>query len=116
SLPYPDPGRPDLRSPGRLLWWIARLQASSLLVGMTWGTLWFVAQALLPVTIGTAIDKGVVAHDGTALLEWSGAVLGLAVVVSFCGIMRHRAAVANWLQAAFRMIQLLGRHTANVGS
>jgi ABC-type multidrug transport system fused ATPase/permease subunit len=116
SLPYADPGRPDLRSPGRLLWWIAKRQASSLFAGMIWGTLWFVAQALLPVTIGEAIDKGVVAHDGRALLAWAGVVLALAVIISFCGIMRHRAAVANWLQAAFRMIQLLGEHTARSGA
>jgi len=116
SLPFPDPGRPDLRSPARLLVWIARGQWTSLLVGMTWGTLWFVAQALLPVTIGEAIDRGVIAHDGRALVEWALVVLGLAVSVSFFGIMRHRAAVANWLQAAFRMIQLLGDHTATTGS
>jgi ABC-type multidrug transport system fused ATPase/permease subunit len=96
--------------------WIARMQWPSLLTGMTWGTLWFVAQALLPVTIGEAIDHGVVARDGRALLAWAGVVLALAVTVSFCGVMRHRAAVANWMQAAFRMIQLLGDHTAGTGA
>jgi ABC-type multidrug transport system fused ATPase/permease subunit len=115
ALPYTDPGRPDLESPARLLWWIARRQWKSLLNGMTWGILWFVAQALFPVTIGTAIDRGVISHDGRALLGWSGVVLGLAIATSFFGIMRHRAAVANWLQAAFRMIQLLGEHAARTG-
>jgi ABC-type multidrug transport system fused ATPase/permease subunit len=115
ALPYTDPGRPDLRSPARLLWWIARKQWTSLVTGMTWGILWFLAQALFPVTIGTAIDRGVITHDGRALLGWSGVVLALAVATSFFGIMRHRAAVANWLQAAFRMIQLLGEHAAWTG-
>ena len=30
-------------------------------------------------------------------------------------MMRHRAAVANWLQAAFRVIQLIGTHAAGRG-
>jgi ABC-type bacteriocin/lantibiotic exporter with double-glycine peptidase domain len=115
SLPYDDAGRPDLRSPGRLLAWIARLQWTSLLNGMCWGILWFVSQALMPATIGLAIDKGVVARDLGQLLIWSGAVLGLAIATALSGLMRHRAAVANWLQASFRIIQLLGNHAAHTG-
>ncbi len=116
TLPYPDPGRPDLRSPGRLLWWTGRQQWRAQLSGMTWGVLWFVAQALMPVTIGAAIDQGVVARDGGALLRWAGVALALAVAVAICGTMRHRSAVASWMQAAFRMIQLLGDHTASTGA
>jgi ABC-type multidrug transport system fused ATPase/permease subunit len=115
SLPYSDAGRPDLRSPGRLLLWIARHQWRTLLNGMTWGILWFVAQALLPATIGQAIDHGVIARDDAALVRWAAVVLGLAVTIAFCGIMRHRAAVASWMQAAFRMTQLLGEHAARTG-
>jgi ABC-type multidrug transport system fused ATPase/permease subunit len=115
SLPYDDAGQPDLRSPGRLLLWIARQQWTSLLSGMFWGIAWFVAQALMPATIGKAIDTGVVGGSLRALLGWTGVVFGLAVVVGLCGMMRHRAAVANWLQASFRMIQLLGDHAASSG-
>jgi ABC-type multidrug transport system fused ATPase/permease subunit len=115
SLPYDDPGLPDLRSPGRLLAWIARLQWVSLLNGMFWGVAWFVAQALLPATIGRAIDAGVVVDDPSALLAWTGAVLGLAILVGLCGAMRHRAAVANWMKAAYRVIQLIGDHAAASG-
>ena len=39
----------------------------------------------------------------------------LAVVQSLSGVMRHRTAVSNWLQASFRVAQLLGHHTADVG-
>jgi ABC-type multidrug transport system fused ATPase/permease subunit len=115
SLPYDDAGQPDLRSPGRLLLWIARQQWTSLLNGVFWGVVWFVAQALMPATIGKAIDTGVVGGDLRALLGWTGVVFGLAVVVGLCGMMRHRAAVANWLQAAFRVIQLIGDHAASSG-
>jgi ABC-type bacteriocin/lantibiotic exporter with double-glycine peptidase domain len=115
SLPYDDAGRPDLRSPGRLLWWIARGQWTSLLNGMGWGVTWFVAQALMPATIGQAIDHGVVAHDLSALVLWTVAVLGLAATTALSGMLRHRAAVANWLMAAFRVIQVLGTHAARTG-
>jgi ABC-type multidrug transport system fused ATPase/permease subunit len=98
-----------------LLWWLARMQWTSLLAGMFWGILWFVGQSLMPATIGKAIDNGVVVHDLAALLWWTGAVFALAILVGLCGAMRHRAAVANWLQAAFRMIQLLGDHAARSG-
>jgi ABC-type multidrug transport system fused ATPase/permease subunit len=115
SLPYDDAGQPDLRSPGRLLLWIARQQWTTLLNGMSWGIAWFVAQALMPATIGKAIDTGVVGGSLRALLGWTGVVFGLAVLVGLCGMMRHRAAVANWLQASFRMIQLIGDHAASSG-
>ena len=116
SVPFADPGRADVRSPGRLLLWTARQQWRAQLSGMTWGILWFVAQALMPVTIGAAIDQGVVGRDGAALLRWSGTALGLAVAVAVCGMMRHRAAVANWMQATFRMIQLVSDHSAATGA
>ncbi len=84
---------------------------------MTWGILWFVAQALLPVDHRRG-HRPAASSRRTAGRCWPGprSVLGLAVTISFCGVMRHRAAVANWLQAAFRMIQLLGDHAAGTGA
>ena len=114
-LPYSDPGTPDLTGPGRFLLWVGRQQKSTLAVGIVWGVLWMVAQALVPVAVGRGIDHGVVAHDGGALLLWAGAVAALAVVQAAAGLMRHRTAVSNWLQASFRTAQLLGHHTADVG-
>jgi ABC-type multidrug transport system fused ATPase/permease subunit len=114
-LPYSDPGTPDLTGPGRFLLWVGRQQKGTLAVGIVWGVAWMVAQALVPVAVGRGIDHGIVARDGHALLLWAGAVAALAVVQSLSGVMRHRTAVSNWLQASFRVAQLLGHHTADVG-
>jgi ABC-type multidrug transport system fused ATPase/permease subunit len=114
-LPYSDPGTPDLTGPGRFLLWVGRQQKRTLTVGVAWGVLWMVAQALVPVAVGRGIDHGVVAHDGRALLVWAGIVTLLAGVQSLSGVMRHRTAVSNWLQASFRVAQLLGHHAADVG-
>jgi ABC-type multidrug transport system fused ATPase/permease subunit len=114
-LPYTDPGRPDLRSPGRYLLWTGQRQWGSLAVGMAYGITWMVAQALVPAAIGRGLDQGVSAGDLRAAGKWSLVVLCLALVQAVAGVMRHRTAVSNWLQASFRAMQLLGRHSAEVG-
>ena len=116
SLPYSDPGRPDLRSPGRLLLWIARRQWPSLLDRHDLGH---------PVVRrpGPAARDDRPGHRHGRRRPRRPRAAGLGRRSSsgwrspsrFCGIMRHRAAVANWLQAAFRMIQLLGEHAARTG-
>lgn len=115
TLPYVDPGQPDLRSAGRLLWWVAANQKLTLAVGVIWGVVWMVAQALIPVAVGQGVQHGVVENDPNALWRWSGAVLALALVQAGAGVLRHRTAVSNWLQASFRVAQLIGHHTATTG-
>jgi ABC-type multidrug transport system fused ATPase/permease subunit len=116
SFPVPDPGTPDRRSPARYLLWIARVQAATMAGGAAWGVVWMVTQALMPATIGRAIDTGVTAKNTDALLLWSGVLLGLGAVQAVAGIMRHRFAVTNWLGAAFRTVQLTAGHAARLGS
>jgi hypothetical protein len=50
-LPYDDPGTPDLRSPGRFLIWTGKQQLDTLAVGVVFGVIWMVAQALVPAAI-----------------------------------------------------------------
>jgi ABC-type multidrug transport system fused ATPase/permease subunit len=114
-LPYDDPGRPDVRSPARYLLWTGARQWRTLVLGMLFGVVWMVAQALVPAAIGRGLDAGVATQDLGAALEWSLVVLGLALVQAVAGVMRHRTAVDNWLRASFRAMQLLGRHSARVG-
>jgi ABC-type multidrug transport system fused ATPase/permease subunit len=85
------------------------------LLGTVYGVTWMGAQALVPAAIGRGLDQGVSDHDLSAAAEWSGVVLGLAVVQAVAGVLRHRVAVANWLYASYRSMQLLGRHSAEVG-
>jgi ABC-type multidrug transport system fused ATPase/permease subunit len=115
SLPYDNPGNPDIRSPARYLLWTARQQWQPLAVGTVYGMTWMGAQALVPAAIGRGLDQGVSDHDLGAAAKWSGIVLALAVIQAVAGVLRHRIAVANWLYASFRTMQLLGRHSAEVG-
>jgi len=116
SFPVQDPGTPDRRSPGRFLLWVARTQTAGMVGGAAWGVLWMVTQALMPATIGRAIDTGITAKNTDALLLWSGVLLLLGAVQAVAGLMRHRFAVANWLGAAFRTVQVTTRHAAHLGA
>jgi ABC-type multidrug transport system fused ATPase/permease subunit len=73
------------------------------------------AQAVMPAVIGIAIDRGVAARNSDELLKWSGVMLAIGLVQAFCGIMRHRFAVTNWLTAAYRTVQLVGRQATRLG-
>ena len=115
ELPYADPGRPDVRSPVGLLLWVGRRQLGMLSAGVVLGIFWMVAQALMPYVLGRAVQDGLVEEDGTALVTWAAALLGLGVVQAVAGVLRHRVAVLNWLQASFRLIQVVAHHAARAG-
>src|SRR5215210_6223591 len=76
-LPVDQPGQPDTRSPARLLLWVGRQQVPTLVAGIVFGVLWMLSQALMPFTIGRAIEDGIVQHDNRALALWTLALVGL---------------------------------------
>jgi ABC-type multidrug transport system fused ATPase/permease subunit len=115
QLPVADPGDPDTRSPVRLLIWVGRHQRGTLLAGVLFGVLWMVAQALIPFAIGRAIQLGIVEKDNHALATWTLVLLGLGATQAAAGVMRHRFAVFNWLQASFRLAQIVAHHAARSG-
>lgn len=114
SLPLADPGTPDLRSPGRYLVWVASRQWLTLAIGVLWGTVWMVSQAGVPIALGAAVGA---AADGRGADCWRYAlvILGLGVVQSVAGLMRHRMAVTNWIVAASRTQQLVVAHATRTG-
>ncbi len=114
-LPLADPGIPDTRSPARLLVWVGRHQVGTLVAGVLFGVTWMVAQALMPFAIGRAIQDGLVVRDNHALAFWTLVLLGLGATQAVAGVMRHRCAVSNWLQASFRLAQVVGHHAARAG-
>jgi len=115
-LPLADPGIPDVRSPGHLLWWLVRGQWQTLLGAMSFGIVWMLAQAVMPAIIGRAIDEGVTDRDASALAAWAGALAAVGLVQTGAGVMRHRFSVTNWLTAAYRVVQLVTRHATHVGA
>ena len=115
ELPPADPGTPDLRSPARFLLWVARRQLGTLALGILHGVVWMGALALVPALVGRAIDAGVAGGDSGGLLRWSGLILAAGLIGAAAGILRHRAAVTNWLVATYRVQQLLVRHAGRLG-
>lgn len=115
-LPLADPGVPDTRSPGRYLWWVARGQWPTVLGGVTFGSIWMVAQSVMPAIIGKAIDAGVAGNDRRQLWLWAMALLGVGLLQAAAGIVRHRFAVSNWLIAAYRTVQVVSRHAVRLGA
>jgi ABC-type multidrug transport system fused ATPase/permease subunit len=106
---------PDLRSPGRYLWWLARLQWRTLVGGVALGVVWTLTNAAVPAVLGRTVDAGLVQRDGTALLLGTAALVLLGVFQAVTGVFRHRLSVQNWLQAALRTQQLVGHHVADHG-
>ena len=114
-LPYEDPGVPDTRSPLRLLLWVGRHQLGMLTAGIALGVFWMVSQALMPFALGRAVQEGLVERDGSQLGLWAGVLLALGIVQALAGVLRHRVAVMNWLQASYRLIQVVAHHAARAG-
>jgi ABC-type multidrug transport system fused ATPase/permease subunit len=115
DLPLPDPGRPDIRSPLRYLVWVARRQWRTLALGVTWGTLWMVAQGAVPAALGLAVAAA--ADSDVGRTTWAAAaVLALGAVQTGAGVLRHRMAVTNWIVAASRTQQLVVRHATDLGA
>jgi len=102
-------------TPGGFLWWMSRGQWQTLVGGMLFGIVWMSCQAVMPAVIGRAIDRGVADKDGSALLTYAGIMLAIGLVQAITGIMRHRFAVTNWLTAAYRTVQLVGRQAVHLG-
>ncbi len=115
NLPLDHPGTADHRSPGRYLWWLAKGQWRTLVLGMVFGIIWMSTQAVMPFVLGRAIDRGVAAQDSAELLKWAGLLFAIGLVQAGAGIMRHRFAVTNWLTSAYRTVQLVGRQAVHLG-
>src|SRR3954454_25258450 len=114
-LPLDHPGTAVHSSPGAFLWWMARGQWRTLVGGMCFGIVWMSCQAVMPAIIGRAIDRGVAAKDGSALRGYAVVMRAIGIVQAATGIMRHRFAVTNWLTAAYRTVQLVGRQAVDLG-
>ncbi len=115
QLPVPQPGTPDLRSDHHFLFWLIRRQRANVLLGILWGCASMIAQAFVPVAIGSAIDA-LTRRQATAFSVDCGAVLGLGVLTAVTGVLRHRRVVSSFLDASFRIMQLITDHAARLGT
>lgn len=113
-LPYVDTGTPDTRSPARFLLWLALGQKATIANAAALGVIWMLAQAVMPLAIGNGINE-IEDGDARGVMLWVAVAALLGVTQALVGIARHRAAVANWLYSAFRVIQVVGRHASRTG-
>ncbi|HZI98610.1 MAG TPA: ABC transporter transmembrane domain-containing protein, partial [Actinomycetales bacterium] len=111
-----DPGQPTHTSAVGFMWWLAKMQRTTLAAGVVWGVIWMCAQAMLPFALGRAVDDGIAAKDLSALVLWVGVLAGLAIVQAGAGVLRHRCALWNWVQAALRSSQVIGHHVTRTGA
>lgn len=114
KLPVADPGTPNLTSVPRLFGWLVRGQLDQLAVGIVYGILWMMSQAMIPGALGRGIQAAS-DKDMQELVKWTGAVVALGAVQAITGILRHRRAIANWMTAGTKVQQLLARHAAVLG-
>lgn len=114
-LPLPDPGRPPLTGPYRLIAWQARRQAGVLAGATAVAVVGNVAAAMLPWQLGRIVDGGLEHGLGRAL--WLGCLLlaGLGMVQVVANVWGHRLEVENWLRAAFASSQQVGHHVTRTG-
>ncbi|GIH06936.1 ABC transporter [Rhizocola hellebori] len=89
-LPHADPGTPDIRSPLRYAWWLARCQPWRVFRGSVIGTAWMVGLSVRPYLIARAVDGGLRTGDYGALLWWVAAIVVAGIALAWLGIMRHR--------------------------
>ncbi|GAB3067569.1 ABC transporter ATP-binding protein [Intrasporangium mesophilum] len=115
SLPHADPGTPDLTGATAYLRWLGKGQWCTLVIAICFGVVWLVSQALFPAAMGKAIDDGIIGGDAGSLALWCALLVGLVLVSAVSGAFRHKYAVANWLQGAFRSAQLVGHKSADTG-
>ncbi len=116
ELPVADSGTPDTRSPLRYLVWIARQQKLLLFLNAIFGIGWMVSQALIWACVGAAIDHGVIGKSKSELFLWVGVVMALGLFQAVCGALRHQLAVTNWMNAAYKTVQVIGHHVAKTGT
>ena len=114
KLPVADPGTPNLSSVPALFGWLVRGQIDQLAIGIVYGIVWMMSQALMPGALGRGI-QAVADKNQPELLKWTGAVVLLGAIQAVTGILRHRRAIANWMTAGTKIQQLLARHAAALG-
>jgi len=110
------PAQGDTSSPLHFLYWLARSQARRVAAGAALGTVWMVGLAVPPWVLSRAVDDGLIAGDLAALVTWSvvlALVTSLNAVLAIC---RHRTMTRIRMDASFRTVRAVVRHTAHLGS
>ena len=112
EIDFPPPGK---RTRLGYLMWLGRRQVATIALATWWDLVWLFGLALLPWTVGKAIDEGVVGRDWNALLRWASLILLLSLVRSVAEPLRDRTGISNYNQSALRTAHLVNRHITETG-
>lgn len=99
----------------RFLIWMARAQRRTVIGGAFFGALWMGTQGVIPAALGLAVNA-IIQRNGPALILWAGVVFALGILQAAAGVLRHRRAVSNFLEASVRVQQLVIRAAIRLGA
>jgi ABC-type multidrug transport system fused ATPase/permease subunit len=114
-VPFFDPGEPDISSPFAFLMWIGRKQLRIIATGSFFGIVSIASLAVMPGFLGKAV-QAIADHRQTSLNHWAIAIMGLGVLQSAAGVLRHRRAAGSWIIAATRLKQVVARKASELGA
>lgn len=121
SLPLPrsalpPTGVPDLRGPGRFVWWLISCQPWRVLRGALYGTLWMGVLMVPPYLLSRAIDDGLRAENPRALFLWVAVLVAVTLLNAALSILRHRTMSLVRMDAAHRTMRVVTRHSTVLGA
>ena len=99
----------------RFLVWMARAQVRTVIGGAFFGAVWMGTQGVIPAALGLAVNA-IIQRNGAALILWAGVVFALGILQAAAGVLRHRRAVSNFLEASVRVQQLVIRAAIRLGA
>lgn len=99
----------------RFLFWMARAQRRTVIGGAFFGALWMGTQGVIPAALGLAVNA-IIQRNGPALILWAGLAFALGILQAAAGVLRHRRAVSNFLEASVRVQQLVIRAAIRLGA
>ena len=112
----PTPARPTRARPRGCCSGSARTRSGTLALGVFFG-IWLDARAGADAVRDRPRDPARHRRGATTGRSRSGrsSCSRSALMQAFAGVMRHRLAVFNWLQASFRLAQVVSHHAARSG-
>jgi ABC-type bacteriocin/lantibiotic exporter with double-glycine peptidase domain len=95
---------------------LTRSQSRRVMLGAALGICWMVGLTVPPWLLSRAVDRGLVAGDTPALIEWALALLAVTVLNALLGIARHRTMTKIRMDASFRSVRATVWHTSRLGA
>ncbi|MFC9328862.1 ABC transporter transmembrane domain-containing protein [Kitasatospora sp. NPDC057015] len=84
--------------------------------GVVAGIAGMLARSFIPVVIGLAVDRGLVAHDRPALLRWAGLLVALVLAQSIAGLAQERCDFRSMTGPSYHLVHLINAQAARLGS